>query len=61
VDPQVFARSSPQDVRREVRRRIEDLASGGGFIFGAIHNIQDDVPPENIVAMWEIFREMREY
>jgi hypothetical protein len=27
--------------------------------FGAIHNIQDDVPPENIVAMWETWREMR--
>ena len=35
--------------------------SGGGFIFGAIHNIQDDVPPENIMAMWKTFREMREY
>jgi uroporphyrinogen decarboxylase len=61
IDPQAFARSSPQGVRRRVRQRIEDLASGGGFIFGGIHNIQDDVPPENIVAMWETFREMREY
>ena len=61
IDPQAFARSSPQDVRRRVRQRIEDLASGGGFIFGGIHNIQDDVPPENIVAMLETFREMKEY
>jgi uroporphyrinogen decarboxylase len=61
IDPQALARSSPQDVRREVRQRIEDLAPGGGFIFGAIHNIQDDVPPDNIAAMLETFREMREY
>ena len=61
IDAQAFARSSPQDVKREVKRRIEDLAPGGGFIFGAIHNIQDDVPSENIGAMWETFREMREY
>jgi len=60
VDPHDLAYGSPQAVRQEVRRRIEDLAPGGGFIFGAIHNIQDDVPPENIVAMWEAFREMRE-
>lgn len=60
VDPQDFAHSSPEDVRQEVRRRIEDLAPGGGFIFGAIHNIQDDVPAENIVAMWEAFQEKKE-
>jgi uroporphyrinogen decarboxylase len=59
VDPHAFAHASPQAVRQEVRRRIEDLAPGGGFIFGAIHNIQDDVPAENILAMWETFREMR--
>ena len=35
--------------------------SGGGFIFGAIHSIQDDVPPENIVAMLETVREGRAY
>ena len=61
IDPQPLARSNPEDVRREVRWRIEDLAPGGGFIFGATHNIQDDVPPENIMAMWEAFREVREY
>ena len=61
VDPQTFAGSSPEDVKREVRRRIEDLAPGGGFVFGSIHNIQDDVPPENIMAMWEEFQEVKEY
>lgn len=60
VDPHDFAHGSPEVVRQEVKRRIEDLSPGGGFIFGAIHNIQDDVPAENIVAMWEAFQEMRE-
>lgn len=42
---------SPEDVRQEVRRRIEDLAPGGGFVLASVHNIQEDVPPENILAM----------
>lgn len=40
-------------VREEVTRRIDDLAPNGGFIFAQVHNIQPDVPPENMVAMWE--------
>ncbi|MBC8235878.1 hypothetical protein H8E77_40550 [bacterium] len=40
---------SPDDVRREVRRRIADLAPG--YVLAAVHNIQDDVSPENICAM----------
>lgn len=44
---------TPGDVRAEVRRRIDDLGDGGGYIVAAVHNIQPDVPPENIVAMYE--------
>ena len=44
---------TPQDVRDEVRRRIDQLSPGGGFIFNQVHNIQPDVPPENIIAMYE--------
>ncbi len=44
---------TPEEVREETKRRIEELAPGGGFIFSAVHNIQADVPPENIMAMWE--------
>lgn len=42
---------TPEDVRAEVRRRIRDLAPGGGYIVSSVHCIQPDVPPENIVAM----------
>jgi len=49
-------RGTPQEVRDEVKRRLDDLAPGGGFIFATVHNIQADVPPENLLAMWEAFR-----
>jgi uroporphyrinogen decarboxylase len=47
----VLPTGSPQDVRAEVRQRIQDLAAGGGFVLAAVHNMQKDVPPENILAM----------
>jgi uroporphyrinogen decarboxylase len=47
----VLPRGTPDDVRAEVRRRIGDLAPGGGFVLAAVHNVQEDVPPENILAM----------
>jgi uroporphyrinogen decarboxylase len=42
-----------QEVVDEVKRRIDDLAPGGGFVFSAVHNIQAFVPPENIVAAFD--------
>jgi uroporphyrinogen decarboxylase len=54
IDTQrVLPHGNPGEVREEVRRRIADLAPGGGFVFATVHNIQADVPPENIIAMWE--------
>jgi uroporphyrinogen decarboxylase len=52
---------TPDEVRRETRRRIEDLAPGGGFIFAPIHIIQSEVPAENIVAWWETWHEYGTY
>jgi len=43
---------TPDEVRREVERRIADLAPGGGYILAPVHNVQADVPPENLVAMY---------
>jgi len=54
---QVLPLGTPQDVRDEVRRRVDDFAPGGGFVFAAVHNIQVDVPPENILAMREALAE----
>lgn len=50
-----------QEVRDEVKKRIEDLAPGGGFVFSQVHNIQNGVPPQNLVAMWEAFAEYGQY
>ena len=62
VDTQhVLPHGSPQQVRDEVKRRIDDLAPGGGFVFNTVHNIQADVPPQNILAMWEALREYGSY
>ena len=58
IDTQkILPRGSVSEVKEEVKRRIDDLAPGGGFVFAAVHNIQPDVPPENIQAMWEAFQE----
>lgn len=52
IDTQwVLPHGTPEDVRAEVRRRIRDLAPGGGYILSTVHCIQPDVPPENVVAM----------
>jgi uroporphyrinogen decarboxylase len=48
---QMLPVASPQTIEDEVKRRIEDLAPGGGFIFAATQTIQPDTPPENIMAM----------
>ncbi len=45
-----------EEVRDEVRRRIDDLAPGGGFVFAPVHNVQSEVPPENALTMFETGR-----
>ena len=62
VDTQhVLGGGTPQEVRDEVRRRVTDLMSDGGFVFNTVHNIQANVPPENIIAMWETLQEVGIY
>ncbi len=51
---------SPEDVREEVRRRVGGLGAGGGYVLASVHNILAEVKPENIVAMYETARELRE-
>ena len=52
---------TPAEVREEVKRRIDDLAPGGGFVFNQVHNIQAGVPPENVMAMYKAVHEFGEY
>lgn len=49
----VLPRGTRQQIRDEVKRRIDEMAPGGGFVFVQVHNILPDVPPENIMAMYE--------
>ncbi len=58
---QVLNTASTQVVRDHVRQRVNELMTDGGFVFAAIHNIQDDVPPENIIAMAESVWEYGRY
>ena len=44
---------TPEDVVREVEEHLRVLAPGGGYVFAPVHNIQANVPPENIVAMFD--------
>lgn len=48
---QVLPMGSPEEVRAEVRRRIDDLTDGGGYVLAAVHHVQHGVPPQNIIAM----------
>ena len=50
---QVMPFGTPDDMQKEVRRRIEGLTPGGASVFNQPHNIQERAPPENITAMYE--------
>jgi len=52
---------SVSDVKNEVRKRIMEMAYGGGYVIASVHNIQPDVPPENIMAMADAAREFGIY
>ena len=58
---QVLGTASPDEIRDHVRANIDALAPGGGFVFAAVHDIQANVPPENIMAMWEAWQEYGVY
>jgi uroporphyrinogen decarboxylase len=52
---------TPQQVADEVKQIIDILAPGGGFVFAPVHNIQDDVSPENFWAMWDTLQQYGKY
>ncbi len=56
-DTQYILKSgTPEQIRQHVKEQVEMLAPGGGYVFQQVHNILADVPPENIVAMFEAVR-----
>jgi uroporphyrinogen decarboxylase len=52
---------NPQQVADEVKSIIDIMAPGGGFVFAPVHNIQDDVSPENFWAMWDTLQQYGKY
>jgi hypothetical protein len=48
---------TPDEVYREVKERIEILGEGGGYVFNSIHNVQSNVPTENMLAMFRAVRD----
>jgi hypothetical protein len=50
---------TPDEVYKEVRERIEIFNEDGGYVFNSIHNVQSNVPTENILAMFQAIRDSR--
>ena len=62
IDSQhVLPRASPDEVREQVRRNLGIFKPGGGYVFANVHNIQADVPPGNVIAMFDAAHECGQY
>jgi len=55
----ILNRATPQQVKDHVKHNIGIFSEGGGYVFNSIHNIMPDVPPENIMAMFEAVEEFQ--
>lgn len=58
---QMLPNASPEELRWEVAKRIQDLGRNGGFIIAPCHNIGHDIPPANVVALFDLARELGQY
>ena len=52
---------TPDEVRAQVRERLQVFGKGGGFVFNPVHNVQAKVPIENLLAMYETVRDYGHY
>jgi uroporphyrinogen decarboxylase len=50
-------RGTPAQVKEQVKSRLDIFSRDGGFVFNPVHNILPDVPPQNIVAMFDAVHE----
>lgn len=53
----ILNRAKPEEVKAHVKKRLEIFSKDGGFVFNTVHNILPDVPPENVLAMFEAIEE----
>jgi uroporphyrinogen decarboxylase len=60
IDTQhVLPHGTPGQIKDEVRRLLETWVRDGGYVFATVHNIQDDVPPENVMALFQALEDFR--
>lgn len=52
----ILPHGSPEEIRRHVQEQMAILSPGGGFVFQQVHNILADIPPENILAMFDMVK-----
>ena len=50
---------TPEEVYREVSERIDIFSTNGGFVFNSIHNVQSNVPTDNLLAMFKAIDDAR--
>ena len=62
IDTQhILPKGTPEEVRQEVRRVINILGEGGGYMAASVHTVMNEVPPENILAMVDAVEEFGFY
>ena len=54
---QILPFGSKTEIQQHVKQQIDIFSAGGGYVFAQVHNIQSDVPPQNIVAMMQSVNE----
>jgi len=52
---------TPEEVKRDVMHRVQILGKGGGFVFNTIHNVQANIPVENLLALYQAFSDYASY
>jgi uroporphyrinogen decarboxylase len=60
-EQQILPHGTPEQVEEEVKRRVSGFGPGGGYVLAAAHNVQADVPPENILAMYKSAQKYGQY
>jgi hypothetical protein len=62
IDTQrILPAGTKKQIQEQVKRNVDILGKDGGFVFCPVHNVQNDVPIENFITMWETLMEVRNY
>ena len=61
VAPDILLNGNSRQVSDEVKRVIDIMAPGGGFVFAPFNNIHEEVPPDNFWALWDTLMEYGKY